>query len=243
VSKGKIWKSAAGVVLIGIPVLAWNLLDRDKAGPLPHADLWVDMEEKSAMDIMSAQLRDFVITEVDFQDRPFRECMKELEEICGRHLAGEGPVKFRFAEGIDMDVSISANLKNVPVIEAIRFTARKNDCYYRWVEQGVLDFAPRSQRLKKGAGVFEAGNHVFPAAQGSGPVDVKKDLETVGIEFDARDVANYYPKRRLLWASATYDSMDTIGDYCSGMNVLKPPGFFERVQNRVRETLEKMSTF
>ncbi len=242
-AKSKSWKKSSGIIVIVILLIAWNLVERDNGEPYAGIDLWVNSEEKDAIDSMSAQLRDFIVSEVDFQDRPFYECMNELEEICNRHLSGADPFRFRFAEGIDMDSPITASLANVPIIEAIRYTARKNDCYYRWIGEGVLDIAPRSLQSKRGEGIFKVGNHVFPAAQGLGPIDVKKEFETIGIDFEEGDVADYYPGKRILWASATYNSMDAIGDYCSSMSAFEPPGFFERVRNRVREVFGKMAIF
>ncbi len=175
------------------------------------------VEANQEIRILEALLRDVVFSAVDFDGKPFVECLEyintTLEEESGRE-----PVHFQIDPDIPIERQITLRLKQVPLAEVLRYTTSLNQCKYKVSADRTIEIVHVDSAKSDDEGWFQTYPAFFNSPQNvKGPVDVQSQLEAIGVTFRSQDVAEYYPDRELLWVKGTRDQLELIDAYLNSI--------------------------
>ncbi len=171
-------------------------------------------------------LRRTVLDEVTFENLPFSECLAQLERTIADELPHIEPVAFRIEEAVSPTAPTTLRLRQIPVLDLLRYLGglhlAKPD-----LESGrtvVFDIAPLNEERFREEGWFRVPPSAFRDMDLSAEtVGVLEPLRRLGVNLETGEIALYYPRRGLLWASADVARMEAIDTAVSGMIICHTP--------------------
>ncbi len=222
------------VVAVGLIGVVVFFSGRGKQAAAPGVELWNSevawaaywgdgAETTEESEGLVTDLRNIVLELVEFDTLPFGTCLEALNRQL-REQHGVDEIEFVFRDESIAREIVSMRLAHVPLMEVLRHCCPRS-CRMDMGPGRRVSFGPLHLPSEPVSEGWFRPNKGLLKAGGSGPADVKGQLESVGISFHSGSVAVYYPEAGLLWASGEFDQLELIEAYCA----MEPPTLWERL--------------
>ncbi len=227
------WIGLALVAMSVPTIILWYQLSVPKH-PADDVELWSWETAPSggAVGQTESDLKNIIISKIDFQDEPFMRSLEYVFEKLNKERQHKHEIKFTVLDAEEFkDVVIMLKLSNVPVMTALKYITALAECTFSIEPDGslliaTLDSHPEPSIKRK----FLVDEFVFPNYTGQGPYDVISELEAVGMGFKLSDTAEYYPDREVLVVQVREDQMELLDAYLSSSCVIYQLSMIEKIK-------------
>ncbi|MEC5128550.1 hypothetical protein VSU19_17440 [Verrucomicrobiales bacterium BCK34] len=227
-----IWIGCVGLFLVALVTVVSRV-----AKPEPKVVLWSDLQygdasDRSKIRVTEELLKDTIIPEIDFTDELFQDCVDVIGRAINENVSGSEALRIVLEDSVSaVNVPIKLKLANVPAAEGLRYLTALAELKYRVTNEGDVEIVSLRDKDLFEEGWFKPGSSFF---LGDGDVieekvDVRELLEVAGIDFSVGSVAEYYPKKGLMWVRNTREQLEIIDAYISSTCYLPAPTWRDRV--------------
>ena len=224
-----IWIGCVAFFLIGIVFVVSRAAKTE-----PKVVLWSDLQygdagAQSDRGITEDLLRNTVIPEIDFDDDPFLDCVAFIETAINENMSGPRISLIVLEDAVN--VPIKMKLTDAPVAEGLRYLTSMANLKYRVTNDGDVEMVSFLEKEGIEEGWFEPRSSFFLDELDTieKQVDVRAFLERSGVNFPDGTVADFYPKRGLMWVRNTRDQLELIDAYISSACYLPAPTWRDHV--------------